>query len=345
MILKYATHGISVYNDSDADIAPPILNCRLQDNVYGAYLYVGRAGNVSSLISGTQFFSNTYGLGTDTIETATGSSLPTLTNNTFRYNVGFPIYLGGTAYPVYNGNSFSNNVHRAIGLGGYFNASGTWSLVPGDTNPPFNGKLFPYVITESVTIAEPVVVTVPPSTLFKFNEQRYMDVFGVLDLQSSPVTTITFTSWNDDYYDDTNANLTGTLPARGDWDAIYLESNGTVFHNAVVKYADKGLSVYNASDGELAPPILDSRMEENTYGIYLFNENGWDITSLISGTTLISNTYGLVAEKYVDLAHNYIAYGVARPILMNDQFTHHSEFPIYLAGTAEPIYSRKHFCQ
>src|SRR5205085_10856186 len=45
-----------------------------------------------------------YGLATHAHPLSTGSALPTLTDNVFTNLSGFPIYLGGTAFPVYTGN-------------------------------------------------------------------------------------------------------------------------------------------------------------------------------------------------------------------------------------------------
>jgi hypothetical protein len=327
-VVKYADRGLSIYNTSGATIAPPVTSTTFTENNYGMYLYAGQ-GDIGSLILNNTFDRNTYGLGTATNGSMGDTSYPVLQGNAFSNHSGFPLYLGGSAFPTYIGNTFAGNTHPAIGLGGNFNDSGTWTRV----------NDMPYVVVDHTRVKLGVTISVPVDSVLKFDLDRYLGISGTLNLLSTNGTEpILFTSYRDDTVaGDTNADGAATQPARDDWEGIYLEGNGTTFDYTTVRYATYGVAVYSACSCQvLSPPILSNTFTENTYGVYLYT-GGNHVTSLIQDNAFANNTYGLGTAT--SGANGYTAY----PVLQDNSFSNHSGFPIYLGGSAFPTYSGNTF--
>lgn len=129
-IVKYASNGLSLENSTVNNLNPGINGCLFQENTNGVLLDIRSSGNITSLISGNTFTLNDFGLKTSAVLPHTGSSLPTLQNNSFTSQTRYPIFLFGTANPVYLNNSFANNINRGIALGGWFGSSATLTAVP-----------------------------------------------------------------------------------------------------------------------------------------------------------------------------------------------------------------------
>jgi hypothetical protein len=366
-IVKYSTYGLAVESKNANELNPSILQNTFEkntngvyldiqssghitslisgnsfeENINGAYLDIQSSGHITSLISDNTFIRNDYGLRTDATTGTTGIATPTLQNNTFTQHYKYPIYLGGTASPIYLNNAFSNNTNRGIALSGWFGEDATLTLVPGDTNSPFNGKNFPYAVIDNLTIGINKILTIPASTMIKTALGKEINVKGGLLLQSTalPADHITFTSLRDDSYDDTNADGTSTLPARSNWKGLYLSSNLTTnFEYVIFKYAEEGLVILKDSTeaGNLYPFISHNQFSENYKAIILRIKSNFNITSQITNNSIFSNNFGIVMNSDTSTSARY--WGCNWPTLQSNVITGHADFPIFLNGSADPVY-------
>src|SRR5260221_4026780 len=112
-LVKYATSGASVYYDGpvNTNLFPAISHNTFTQDLVGVLLVIGHnaqvvgsgRGNITSVIDNNTFTANGFGLATFADPASTGSAQPTLTDNTFTNHSGFPIFFGGTAFPIYTG--------------------------------------------------------------------------------------------------------------------------------------------------------------------------------------------------------------------------------------------------
>lgn len=344
-IVKYAGEGLNLENLTANNLNPGINGCLFQENTTGVLLDIRSSGNITSLILGNTFTLNDFGLKTSAQEPSTGSSLPTLQNNSFIGQTKYPIYLSGTANPVYLSNSFTNNTNRGIALGGWFGNNATLTAVPGDSNSPFSGKNFPYAVIEDLKIGSAAVptpiLTIPASTVIKGGMGKKIEVRGGLLLQSTPVPAqhIFFTSIRDDSYDDTNADGSATSPARSDWEGLYLFSNRTAtFEYVDFRYAKEGLVLLrDGTELENFNILVNQNLfTQNNKAIILRIKSSYNNVPLISNNSIFSNNFGIVMNSDTSTAARYS--GCNLPTLQNNVITGHAEFPIFLNGSSDPTY-------
>ncbi len=343
-LVKYSNLGLVVENTTANPLSPLIEYCRFEQNTYGVFLDIQGAGDISALIQYSTFDQNDYGLGTGANASipALGISLPTLNSNNFTNHVKFPIYLGGAASPTYVNNTFSGNAHRAIALGGFFGDNATLTLVPGDSNSPFNGKNFPYVVINDMTIYKDAILTIPATTIIKFDAGKRITANGGLLLQSNAANKIYFTSYKHDHYDDTNADGFTTTPAISDWSGVYIAGPATTnFEYTILKYANEGLVIFQNGTVDLYPVITQNEFSSNNKAITLHIKSSYDITSSIANNSIFSNNYGLYT--YSDTSTDARYFGCANPTLSNNMFNGHAQFPIYLNGSSDPLYINNSF--
>ena len=201
--------GMALYIDNDSTV---IQYTTVQYSQYGLIVNNLAGAAISPTIAYNTFTQNGYGL--YYYAAAPGQTQGDLHDNQFSHNTEFPLMLDGTAYPTFSNNTFSNNTHPAIGLTGWWDYAGSWPAIVGD-----GGQVFPYAITNTLTLTSTGTITVPAGTVFKAGKDAYLDIFGVLNLQSTPANPIVFTAYTDDSYKgDTNADGTATMPQPGDWD-------------------------------------------------------------------------------------------------------------------------------
>jgi hypothetical protein len=215
-----------------------------------------------------------------------------------------------------------------------------------------------HVLNNSVTIQPAGTLTIQADTIVKIVkvgfpldpvlDSVFIEVQGMLVLQGTPGHEVIFTSIRDDTYGgDTNGDSSNTTPDRSDWRTIYLETSGVTFENAIVRYSDYGLTVYNPTSGALNPIISHNTFEKNNFGVFLWASSNADITSKISNNIFTGNNYGLGTIQQTNLPGTTTpglpVTGTSLPELTNNDFNNNVKLPIFLGGSAFPIYSGNTF--
>lgn len=92
-----------------------------------------------------------------------------------------------------------------------------------------------YVLNNTVTVNQGVVLTIEPGVVIKFNENTGLIVNGTLLAEGTADAPIVFTSIRDDTYaGDTNSDGTMSTPGAGDWGNLYFGPTST---NSRLRYA------------------------------------------------------------------------------------------------------------
>ncbi len=216
--------------------------------------------------------------------------------------------------------------------------------IAGDPNAPFSGKTFPYVILASTYFDWATSTAVDGGLVYKFADNTELRYYGRLDHTTLLASPNYYTSYRDDYYDDTNGTPNpNPAPARGAWKGIYISNPLTAsFSYSTIKWADQGLVIFQdlKSSSNLQPIISGNTFTEDKNGLTCQIESDYDVLSTVSGNVFYSNDYGL---------HTYTNAGVATHtgtcdlVLTSNNFQTHAQFPIYLQGSANPAYSGNTF--
>lgn len=332
------TIGIGLASFGNGDIISTIANNTLTNNTYGLATsqrdWTIPTGQTSwiQMVGDGLYRPNQIAMEILTlpnaIAPATGSALPALNNNTFSGG-SFPLYYGGTTFPTFSGNVFSGMTHRAVRLGGHFSdveqgftltkvplATGSSQILAyALTNDPTPCTLPWYggptqCISPNWTIDALAPVSLGAGVAIKVDSGLYIDVYGELYSQGTANDPVIFTSYRDDSVNgDTNA--VAATPARGDWAGLYLESSGIradyAFENALIKYSDLGVIIYNDSvaGNNIFPVVRSNLFTENGTGLTLSPrrsgniidrvENNGSTTSLVQGNLFRNNDQHIVA--------------------------------------------------
>ncbi len=159
------------------------------------------------------------------------------------------------------------------GIGIYrLNVSGTIS-----SNTTWTLANSPYVVTSTVTVASPAVLTIDPGVIVKFDTGTSLNVADGATLNAAGTTSshIVFTSYKDDIGADDNGDGTATTPAAGDWGGVNY--NGWLSGSTCVS-ALGGMSFIEARYGTTmnivcSPTTLtDAKIEKmSSYGLSILN--------------------------------------------------------------------------
>ncbi len=382
-VFRYGEKGLHIENKNNATVPPlnvpfdaTISNSLFEYNDTGLYLNIQADYDIISLISNNVFQYNNVGLGTfakDTLSAAdkdkvSGLSRPVMRDNQFIANTLFPIYLKGSAtLEFYESSNVimgipSPRKDPSIGLGGYFGASSA------DQNPimlpkiyagpeaPLNTQHVPYMVWEkanfdwytTTVLGGPVggVGTDEGGLIVKFNQGKDLHFYGKFTLASYPGNPNIFTSYRDDSVggDSNGTPAPNPTPAKGDWLGLYLYNHlNAPFAHSTIQYSDQGLVIYqkgsDPNPGTINYEISYNTFHDNKNGLTFYIASDYDITSRVADNVFHSNDYGFHTFTSTSAPHC----GTSNPTLYSNNFSLHSQFPLYLQGSANPTYEENEF--
>ena len=109
----------------------------------------------------------------------------------------------------------------------------------------------PYIVTNQFLVGAGSTLTIDPGTIIKFyNASSGLTIEGLIKAQGTSAQKIIFTSFKDDMYgSDTNADATTTTPTPGDWRAIRVTADGSIFDYTITRYAgiEDNANAYSAN--------------------------------------------------------------------------------------------------
>ena len=191
--------------------------------------------------------------------------------------------------PTYSGNDFSDNLYsNIVGVQGTL-TSGNWVSQGGYTH-----------VASYTTLPNSVELTIPPGTVIKLTHNIVVEQNATLRAEGTAESPIYFTSIEDDSVGgDTNGDEGATLPTKGDWSKIEVESStadsphGTlIFDHVVVRYGgpcDHGDYCAMVDVGGAAQ-IRNSVIENSEgVGVRVYRGSTLNPTVIIENTTFRNN--------------------------------------------------------
>lgn len=352
--VKYSAEGLVIFekNATVGDLNIGIAYNRFESNTKGLKFIMASNNNITSRVEANTFYNNGYGIHVYTTQDTSypnhcGLTEPTLVNNNFSLLSDYPIYLQGSSDPTYTDNMFWDNTHPAIGVGGFWCQTATWSKVYDDTF----GQDMPYVVLQNITQENDLGyarIILPESLIVKFGAGTYIYAHGYLEMLSAPGTEIIFTSLKDDVYGgDIDANGTPASISRSDWKSVWLydvPGKFNVIHDLKVFYATAGLTMYyyGPINTQATPVIEDVQFSECFSAIN--SVIGWvkinnviyggegNINATIKNVSVAESDYGILT-----IAHDKST-GINNSSLENVTFSNITQYPLYLGGTTEFSY-------
>jgi hypothetical protein len=123
----------------------------------------------------------------------------------------------------------------------------------------------PYVATDTVTVANEVVLTIEPGATIRFATETSLICYGTLNAVGTPIGTITFTS-------------SQTTPTASDWNGIKLSgngANGSKISYCDIGYAEQAIYLENVSGVTIINNYIhDNKGDNGTYGNYIHDNKG-----------------------------------------------------------------------
>ncbi len=188
----------------------------------------------------------------------------------------------------------------------------------------WNAAGSPYILTEHISIASGVTLTIDPGVVVKMTDTRLITVNGNLAVNGTEVDPVYFTSSHDDSVGgDSNNNASATTPKARDWRAINFKSGSTgEFSHTIIRYAG-----YNRAGSK---PIKAMPAIYNEGGTVLFNA-GEIADSNFAG---IGQTSGSVAVDGANIAGNDFGVVVVGGdlSLINSGLSNHLNMAVYATG-------------
>ena len=261
------SYGLWIINSS-----PQINNTVFLNNnnfFYTSGIFIGD-GDSAPLITNSSFLGNKVGIW------AENGANPEITGNYFENNE-TPIKIA-SAYPYFSGNSAENNLNGdGIFFSGILNQDENWQAD------------LPYIIENSLTIAEDTELTIESGTVVKFNGGSKMLVEGDLLAQGEEENPIIFTS------------ITDSDPENngGYYIYFYSSSENSILENIVVRYGGAYINDFagyraamTVEDTSLT--ISNSVVENNFFaGLYLNNSNSTIQNTIFRDNNLKYSDWGL----------------------------------------------------
>jgi RHS repeat-associated protein len=190
-------------------------------------------------------------------------------------------------HPGNAGKGRDGGVSMLLNVSGDITTSTTWTLANS-----------PYVVSGTINIQSPAVLTIQPGVVVKFDAGASLlaKAGATLTANGTALAPITFTSLKDDSIaGDTNGDGTATTPAAGDWAALGYDGYKDVsgghaalgsMQFATVRYGQQLQSRFSM------PTLQDDAVSTmSLYGLYLDTPPGSTYT--IQRLTVTASNYGL----------------------------------------------------
>lgn len=231
----------------------------------------------------------------------------------------------------------------------------------------WNAANGPYIVTDDLTIPEGMSLTIMPGTVVKFND--FWDnivVNGTLNAQGTAVSPVYFTSIHDDTRGgDTNNNGNATVPAQGQWSAIYVNDTGQLEmqhcwigygageHTGMVETLSNNVSFNNCTFSnseqygiygtDVSFQVINSEFNNNNWGGIYYNGTDNSIDIDLRNNTFQNHEWAVFANfkgnatsvtllDNISTGSNTVGigrngFGLAGSISGNQTFTGQSDFP------------------